>query len=223
MRRPLNIVVFASGGGQNARNIFATARQYPNLLKINALICNRKQAGVLTFAEEYQIPSVIIPVPFRSSKSQARLDHEAQISNQLATLAFDYICLAGYMRIFTASFIARYPHPSWPVSKIINIHPSLLPAFKGYSGYADAFHYGVKLGGVTTHFVNEEVDGGLILHQRHFPRFANDTLDSFIERGRQQEYICYRETLLALAAEDFHTQEKPFRLFLSTDRHASSR
>lgn len=211
----MNLVVFASGTGTNAKNIFERAVQNPDFLNVKALICNRKQAGVLEFAKEYNIPSFVIPVIRKENRLQTRFAHEKRISDVLNSLDFDYICLAGYMRIFTQSFIDRYPHPSWPVSKIINIHPSLLPSFKGHSGYEDAFEYGVKIAGVTTHFVNEDVDGGMILHQRQFPRFHDDSLEDFKTRGLEQEYLCYQETLLALAKQEYHAQKNPFRLFLS--------
>ena len=211
----MNIVVFASGTGTNAKNIFELAKEHPELLSVKALICNRKQAGVLDVAQEYCIPAFVCPVVRTGDRLQTRLAHEQRIAETLDRIDFDYICLAGYMRIFTGSFITRYPHPVWPVSKIINIHPALLPAFKGASGYDDAYKYGVKISGVTTHFVNEEVDAGLILHQRSFPRKTGDSLDVFKKRGLTQEYICYQETLLALAQETYQLQESPFQLELN--------
>ena len=214
----MNLIVFASGTGSNAKNIFDLAKQHPQLLSVKALICNRKQAGVLDFAEQYNIPAFICPVVRTGDRVQTRLAHEQRIAEHLDNIDFDYICLAGYMRIFTSSFIARYPHPVWPVSKIINIHPALLPSFKGASGYDDAYNYGVRISGVTTHFVSEEVDSGLILQQRTFPRLTGDSLASFKKRGLEQEYICYQETLLALAQTNYHVQERPFQLELNTSQ-----
>ena len=197
----MNVVVFASGTGTNARNIFELAQKYPEHICVQALICNKAQAGVLHVAKSFDIPTHIVVVEKQETPQKTRQKHEQRISAILDTLHFDYICLAGYMRIFSAEFVQRYPHPEWPVSKIINIHPSLLPSFKGNSGYNDAFEYGVKISGVTTHFVNEEVDGGIILHQRIFERREDDTLQTFMDRGLEQEYICYRQTLLALAKQ----------------------
>lgn len=216
--KPLKLVVFASGTGTNAKNIFETAVKYPALLSVKGLICNKKNAGVLELARAYSFPSFVIPVLNNKDSHQARLDHENRITALLDTIDFDYICLAGYMRIFTLSFIERYPHPSWPVSKIINIHPSLLPSFKGLSAYEAAFEYGVRLAGVTAHFVNEELDGGMILHQRHFPRLPQDSLEDFKRRGLLEEHQCYRDALLALAKKEYQLQSNPFRLFLSISK-----
>ena len=121
------------------------------------------------------------------------------------------------MRVFTSDFVTRYPHNKWPVSKIINIHPALLPSFPGTSGYADAYAYGVRHSGVTTHFVDDGVDTGTIIHQRVFPRNAEDSYEDFCARGLREEHCCYRETLLALAHNQFVTTSDPFHLFLSTE------
>jgi len=210
----IRLVVFASGRGSNAANIFALAQAHPNLLQVEALITNKSQAGVLEHAKQYNIPSIVIPLPKIKDRKERRATHEDLIHAQLNTRTFDYICLAGYMRVFTPTFVARYAHPSWPVSKIINIHPALLPSFPGTQGYLDAFRYGVRHSGVTTHFVDEGVDTGPIIHQRIFPRYPHDVYEEFCQRGLHEEYICYRETLLALAQEQFSVQHDPFQIFL---------
>ena len=148
----MRVVVFASGRGSNARVLFEAARLHPSCLKIAALICNKPEAGVLSIAEEYGIQQFVIPVERQDTRMQTRLHHEERIHAVLDTINPTVICLAGYMRIFTKDFVQKYPHPEWPVSKIINIHPALLPSFKGHSGYEDAFDYGVKISGVTTPF-----------------------------------------------------------------------
>ena len=216
----MNLIVFASGTGSNAKNIFELAQKYPNMLSVQALICNKPEAGVLDIAKFFGIPSHVVVVEKQRTPQDTRQQHEQKIIAILDTFQFDYICLAGYMRIFSAEFIQKYPHPIWPVSKIINIHPSLLPSFKGMLGYKNAFDYGVKISGVTTHFVNAEVDGGTILHQRIFERHPDDTLQTFVNRGMEQEYICYRQTLLALAqqTEQISSYQHVVARFLSTAR-----
>ena len=219
----MKVVVFASGTGTNARNIFALAQKYPELIEVCALISNKRDAGVLSIAKEFEIESHVVPLERKDSKLATRIHHEGKICEILDGLEFDYICLAGYMRIFTKDFVQRFPHPEWPVSKIINIHPALLPSFKGHSGYEDAFAYGVKISGVTTHFVNEEVDGGSIIHQRSFERYYDDTLQTFKKRGLEEEYVCYRQTLLSLATENIHiSSTEPFRLHVSPSEEKES-
>ena len=219
----MKVVVFASGTGTNARNIFALAQKYPDLIEVCALISNKRDAGVLSIAKEFGIESYVVPLERKESKVATRIHHEERICEILDGLQFDYICLAGYMRIFTKDFVQKFPHPEWPVSKIINIHPALLPSFKGHSGYEDAFAYGVKISGVTTHFVNEEVDGGSIIHQRSFERYYDDTIQTFKKRGLEEEYVCYRQTLLALATENIHiSSTEPFRLHVSPSEEKES-
>ena len=210
----LRIVVFASGRGSNARNIFELAAEYPQRISVVALVTNRKKAGVLQHAKEFNIPSFFVPVRKALPKNQRRIQHEKEISSILDELTFDYICLAGYMRVFTPGFVARYPHPQWPVSKILNIHPSLLPSFPGTHGYEDAFQYGVKFSGVTLHFVDAGMDTGTIIHQRIVERNVEDTFVQFQERGLKEEYQAYGDVLLALADGRYIIKRSPFSLFV---------
>lgn len=210
----LRVVVFASGRGSNARNIFDLAAQNPQKISVVALITNRKKAGVLSHAKDFNIPSFFVPVRKTIPKQERRKRHEDEVESILKTLSFDYICLAGYMRVFTKDFVACHRHAQWPVSNIINIHPSLLPSFPGTSGYEDAFRYGVKISGATLHFVDAGVDTGPILHQRVVVRTCDDTLTQFQERGLAEEHRAYRELLLALADERYIVHHSPFSFFL---------
>ena len=210
----LRVVVFASGRGSNARTIFALSQKHPDKISVVALITNRPTAGVLVHANSYGIPSFVVPINRSIPKEQRRSRHEEDIEAVLAQFTFDYICLAGYMRIFTPDFIARHQHPLWPVSNIINIHPSLLPSFPGMHGYEDAFQYGVKYSGVTLHFVDAGVDTGAIIHQEIVPRKSEDSLAQFQERGLQQEHHAYQVVLLALADKRYHVCPAPFSIFL---------
>ena len=100
----LRIVVFASGRGSNARNIFALATQHPQKISVQALVTNHAKAGVLTFAKEYNIPSFVVPIRDELPKEQRRAKHEEDIERVLKEFSYDYICLAGYMRIFFIRF-----------------------------------------------------------------------------------------------------------------------
>ena len=170
---PMRVVVFASGRGSNARALFEAARLNPSCLKIDALICNKPGAGVLSIADEYGIQQFVIPVERQESRIQTRLHHEERIHTVLKSLNPTLICLAGYMRIMTPG----YSSLSSSNTGIQNSqYTSLLPSFKGSRGYEDAFEYNVKVSGVTVHFVSEEVDAGPIIFQRSFPRKASDDL-----------------------------------------------
>lgn len=210
----IRLLVFASGRGSNARNIFALAKQYPRQIEVVGLVTENPKSGVLQYAKTEQIPIMIVPLPTDVSGSSRRREHEWQILKAIKHLEFDYICLAGYMRILTPEFLAHFPHPNWSVSKIINIHPSLLPSFRGVNAYQQAFRAGVKVAGVSLHFVDAGVDTGSIIHQRTFPRLANDTLESFMQRGLQQEYIAYREVLMALSMGTYTVVDEPFALYI---------
>ena len=158
----------------------------------------------------YGIPCHVVPVHRQHSRKATRLDHEARIHSVLELYSWSYICLAGYMRILTSDFVNRYPHPLHSVSRILNIHPSLLPAFKGLNGYEDAFQDGVEVSGVTIHFVSAEVDSGVILAQRSFVRLFDDGLAEFRARGLAIEHSLYSEVLLALASGSKNLEEFPF-------------
>ena len=208
--QPMSVVVFASGRGSNAHAIFKTALENPALLTVVAVICNNLTAGVVNISASYGIPCHVVPIRRQSTLESTRLEHEARIHAVLELYSWSYICLAGYMRILTSDFVNRYPHPTHPVSRILNIHPSLLPAFKGHNGYEDAFQYGVEVSGVTIHFVSAEVDSGVILAQRSFVRLFDDGLAEFCARGLAIEHSLYSEVLLALASRSNNLDESPF-------------
>jgi phosphoribosylglycinamide formyltransferase-1 len=132
--------------------------------------------------------------------SAAKEIHEQTIHRQLEEYSFDYICLAGYMRIFSKDFIAQNWNSSLGLSTIINIHPSLLPSFKGKDPYEQAFAYGVTLHGVSVHFVEPDIDAGPIILQKSYKRLKNDNFEDFKKRGLDLEYIAYREALKRVAA-----------------------
>ena len=212
---PMRVVLFASGRGSNARTIMEMAYQQPKNLEVVALITNKATAPVVQVAERYGIPSHIVPVRRQETGRATRLEHESRIHEVLKEYEWEYICLAGYMRIFTPDFVEAYPHPDFPVSRIINIHPSMLPAFKGASAYDDAFNYGVKVSGITVHFVSAGVDEGVIIAQESFERLPNDDLSQFKARGLSVEHRLYPNVLLSLSRGDFVTQSDPFSIFLT--------
>lgn len=215
LEKPLRIVLFASGRGSNVRAILETARRYPDQLDVVAIVTNRSDARVIAVADGFEVPSHVIPL--RQNVSNPRLEQEARIHTVLSQYQWDYLILAGYMRILTSDFVVRYPHPEWPVSRILNIHPSMLPDFKGATPYEDAFDAGVLSSGITVHFVSPVVDDGLILAQESVVRTTEDTLDTFRTRGLAVEHRLYSRVLLDLAMGRYQTEFNPFSIQIASN------
>ena len=155
------IAIFASGSGTNFEAL--VNEKYKNG-EIVLLICDKPEAYVIERAKNHNIASFVFNPKDYAKKSE----YEALIVEKLNELGVDLICLAGYMRICGKTFLAAYE------GKIINIHPALLPSFKGAHGILDAFNYGVKVYGVTIHYVDSGMDSGKIIEQRAFYYDGND-------------------------------------------------
>ena len=188
----MRIIIFASGNGSNAENIINFAKN--SGIQVEALLCDKQYAPVIKKAEELGVKTFFIPYEISDTKK----DHEKKIFKVLDSLQFDWICLAGYMRILSSDFIKKYSYKKSGLSKVINIHPSLLPSFKGKDAYKQAFDYGVKISGVTVHLVDENIDTGPILLQKTFNRNENDSFLDFKNKGMQVEYKIYPEVLTQL-------------------------
>ncbi|HXH75122.1 MAG TPA: phosphoribosylglycinamide formyltransferase [Bacteriovoracaceae bacterium] len=169
------IVIMASGNGSNAEEIIKASLDAP--FKVSAVICDVPGAGVMAKAQKLGIKTIII------EKTKDQKSHEDKILKTLHDLNFDLVVLAGFRRLLSSNFIA-----SFPVNSIINIHPSILPAYPGLNSYERAFKDGVKSSGVTIHYVDEGVDTGEIIEQHHFERKDNDTLETFTARGLELEH-----------------------------------
>jgi phosphoribosylglycinamide formyltransferase-1 len=188
----LKIAVFASGKGSNLKSIIDAIEEGALGATIVCVVSNNPDAYALTIARQHGLEVFVL-----SHKELSREEHEAKILAHLSLLEVDFIVLAGYMRVLTGSFLQAFQDPAG-YFRVINIHPALLPAFKGANGYEDAFNYGVKVSGITIHLVDEEVDHGPILAQRSFPRLADDTLETFKERGLALEHALYPEVLASI-------------------------
>ncbi|HJG33837.1 MAG TPA: phosphoribosylglycinamide formyltransferase [Jeotgalicoccus aerolatus] len=178
-----NIAVMASGGGSNFENL-AVKSDFLNM-KIKVLIIDSPEIYAAERAERLKIPCRIV----NRQDFKSKREFEAGIMSALADFEIDYIVLAGFMRILSADFINRYEN------KIINLHPSLLPAFKGKNGIEDAFNYGVKVTGVTVHFVDAGIDTGKIIDQTAVIIEDGDTLATLEEKIHQTEYELYPAAL----------------------------
>jgi phosphoribosylglycinamide formyltransferase-1 len=180
-----NLGILLSGRGSNfeaiAKNV--ASGKIPNA-RIAIVISNRADAGGIEVAKGLGLETLVVP-----SKGKAREDHDRDVFAALQEHQVDLVCLAGYMRLLSPWFVKQFPR------KILNIHPSLLPAFPGLEAQEQAFAYGVKVSGCTVHFVDEELDHGAIIIQKTVPVLDTDDEHSLAERILQQEHIAYSEAI----------------------------
>lgn len=184
----MSIAVFASGSGSNFEQLVWASQEKKWPLPIALLICDKPQAKVLERADRLGIPAFLIdPKQFPDKKS-----YEEAILQVLRQYQVKWIFLAGYLRIIGPTLLQAY------TDKIVNIHPSLLPAFPGLRAIEQAYQYRVKISGVTVHLVDEGLDTGPILAQVPVPLYETDTLESFAQRIHQAEHQIYPEVAIQL-------------------------
>jgi len=189
----INIAILVSGRGSNLEAILRAIKDGDLQAKAQVVISNNPEALALHIARKYGVHAVAI-----ASKGLSRQEHERLVLEELSQFDIDFVVLAGYMRILSPRFLQRF-RDERGFFRVINIHPSLLPAFPGVSGYDDAFQAGVTVSGVTVHLADEKVDHGPILAQESFPRMENDTLDTFKARGLAVEHRIYPDVLAKIA------------------------
>ena len=191
---PLKLGIMASGNGSNFEAVAeAIASQQLNA-KIQVLIYNNPGAKVVARAERWGVPSVLLN--HRDYKKREDLD--AKIVETFQQFDVDWVILAGWMRIITPVLIDAFPN------RVINIHPSLLPSFKGIRGVEQALEAGVKITGCTVHLVVPEVDSGAIIMQAAVPILADDTPESLHARIQVQEHIIFPRAIALAAAKYSH-------------------
>jgi phosphoribosylglycinamide formyltransferase-1 len=180
-----NLGILLSGRGSNFEAIAknAASGKIPNA-RIAVVISNKPDAGGIEVAKRLGLEAVVIP-----SKGKPREDHDRQVVAALQQRDVDLICLAGYMRLLSPWFVQQFPR------RILNIHPSLLPAFPGLEAQEQAFAYGVKVTGCTVHFVDEELDHGAIIVQKTVPVLDTDDEAALAARILEQEHIAYSEAV----------------------------
>ncbi len=152
--------------------------------RIAVVISNRSDAAGIATARARGLTALVIP-----SKGRPREEHDREVSASLKQHGVDLVCLAGYMRLLSPWFVQQFPH------RILNIHPSLLPAFPGLEAQEQAFAYGVKVSGCTVHFVDEELDHGAIIVQKTVPVLDGDDEHTLAARILEQEHIAYTEAI----------------------------
>jgi len=162
------------------------AEAIPNA-EIVVVISDKRDARGLVAADERGIETRIV-----ERKGRTREEHEREIIAILTEYRVDLVCLAGYMRLLSPCFIEAFRN------RILNIHPSLLPAFPGLDAQRQALEHGVKVSGCTVHFVDETLDGGPIIAQRAVPVLESDTVETLSARILQQEHILYPEAIMKI-------------------------
>ena len=180
-----NLGILLSGRGSNfeaiAKNV---ASGEIRDAQIAVVISNKADAGGLNIARRFGLNAVVIP-----SKGKQREEHDREVVAALQEHKVDLVCLAGYMRLLSPWFVKQFSR------RILNIHPSLLPAFPGLEAQEQAFAYGVKVIGCTVHFVDEELDHGPIIVQKAIPVLGTDDERTLAARILDQEHIAYTEAI----------------------------
>ncbi len=180
------LAVLASGRGSNFRALMQRERNgYFDKAHISCLVTDQPNAGALAIAREFAIPTHAIQPKSFSSKS----DYEAEVARVLRSYGVSFVILAGYMRIVSRVLLDAFPQ------RIINIHPSLLPAFPGLHAQKQAFDHGVRISGCTVHFVDEGLDSGPIIAQRAVAVLEDDTEETLEKRILEQEHLLYAEAI----------------------------
>ena len=167
--------------------------------KIAVVISNRRDAPGIDAARNAGLPTQII-----EPKGRSRTEHDAEIIAVLRANQVDLVCLAGYMRLLSAEFVRAFPQ------RILNIHPSLLPAFPGLDAQRQALEYGATVSGCTVHFVDEELDHGVIIMQKTVPVLPEDDERSLAARILQQEHIAYTEGIVRVLSGKYHIAGRRF-------------
>jgi phosphoribosylglycinamide formyltransferase 1 len=181
----MNLGILLSGRGSNFVAIADSidTGKIPGA-QIAVVISNLADAPGLAAARGRGLNAVAI-----EAKGRKRAEHDAEIIATLQAHQVDLVCLAGYMRLLSPGFIRAFPQ------RILNIHPSLLPAFPGLDAQTQAFDYGVEIAGCTVHFVDEQLDHGVIILQKSVPVLDSDDAHRLADRILEQEHIAYSEAI----------------------------
>jgi phosphoribosylglycinamide formyltransferase-1 len=189
----VRLAILLSGRGSNFAAIHDAIVRGELDAEIVCVISNRPNAPGIERARALGLPSHVID----HRAFDSREAHESEVLRVLGDARPDFIALAGYMRLLSPRFIAAYP------MRIVNIHPSLLPAFPGVDAQAQAVAYGVKISGCTVHFVDENLDAGPIIVQRVVPVLGDDDASSLSARILDEEHAAYVDALRRLAKGQF--------------------
>lgn len=191
----MRLGILLSGRGSNFLAI-ADSIQQGRLAdaEIAVVVSNVADAPGIAAARERGIPAVVV-----EASGRKRAEHDAAILECLRAHNVDLICLAGYMRLLSPEFVQAFPE------RILNIHPSLLPAFRGLDAQQQALDYGAKVTGCTVHFVDEHLDHGVIVLQKVVPVLDDDDARALSLRILEQEHLAYTEAIARMLSGDYQT------------------
>jgi len=199
--KPLHrLGILLSGRGSNFLAIARSIREgrLPGA-EIAVVIANVADAPGLKSAQALGLPTDLF-----ISRGRRRAEHDADVAACLRQSNVDLVILAGYMRLLSPEFIAAFPN------RILNIHPSLLPAFPGLDAQQQAFDYGCKIAGCTVHFVDEHLDHGVIVLQRSIPVLESDDSHSLSERILAEEHIAYSEAIARVLSGQYRIDGRQY-------------
>jgi phosphoribosylglycinamide formyltransferase-1 len=185
--------ILISGRGSNMLALADAIREgrVPEA-EIAVVVSDQPAAAGLVHAQAQNLPTVVV-----ERRARSRDEHDRELVTVLQEHQVDFVCLAGYMRLLSAHFLSAYSN------RILNIHPSLLPAFPGLDAQRQALEHGAKFTGCTVHFVDQTLDGGPIIAQRVVPILDDDTEESLSARILEQEHKLYAEAVAIVASGDY--------------------
>ncbi|MCI0413938.1 phosphoribosylglycinamide formyltransferase [bacterium] len=179
------IGVLISGRGSHLRNLIACSQRGELDAQVVTVISNKPDAPGLQYAKEAGIESVVLPHRNYADREQ----YDEQLAQNLEQDRVDLVCLAGFLRLLSVPFVRRFP------LRIMNVHPSLLPAFPGLHAQEQAMEYGVKVTGCTVHFIDDGLDSGPIILQKTLEVLSEDTPDTLADRLLPLEHKAYAEAV----------------------------
>lgn len=203
MKRPApkRLGILLSGRGSNFLAIAEAVSSgiLQGVAEIGIVIANTPEAQGLERARQLGLPTALFV-----SKGRKRAEHDADVAACLREHEVDLVILAGYMRLLSPEFVAAFPN------RILNIHPSLLPAFPGLDAQTQALDYGAKITGCTVHFVDEHLDHGVIILQKTVPVLDEDNAHTLAERVLVEEHRAYPEAILRVLSDEFRIEGRRF-------------
>jgi phosphoribosylglycinamide formyltransferase 1 len=192
--------ILLSGRGSNFLAIARAIREHRLAgAEIAVVLSNLEDAPGLAAARELHLPAFAIP-----SAGRKRAEHDAEMIARLHQHKVELVCLAGYMRIISPTFVQAFP------DRILNVHPSLLPAFTGLDAQKQALDYGAKVAGCTVHFVDEAVDHGVIILQKTVPVHDDDTEKTLSARILEQEHLAYPEAITRVLSGRYSIRDRRY-------------
>ena len=186
---PLRIAIFFSGSGTGMNALLNHQNNDQCIHKTVLCVTDKEDAGGIQYAEQHDVPVLVETLDTSLPREERRQEHEQRIAKHLDKADIDLIVLSGYMRLLSPDFVEQY----YP--RIVNIHPSLLPAFPGKDAHTDVLASGVRVSGCTVHVVDAGMDTGPILAQRRVPVFSTDTRSNLARRVQVEEHRLYPKVI----------------------------